>query len=100
MTAILAVVFEKVPAPVAGISSRDVGDDPALHRLRNTANRGPGKLVVPCSRLKTFGPLSFATTGLSLCKSLLTEITDEQLKVSIFQIRLKTLLFKQSFPDE
>ena len=33
-------------------------DDPALHRLWNTANRGPGKLVVPRSRLKTFGPRS------------------------------------------
>ena len=38
-------------------------DNPALHRLRNTANRGPGKLVVPCSKLKTFGPRSFVTTG-------------------------------------
>ena len=57
-------------------------NNPALHRLRNTANLGPGTLsstgnlgpgtkswtglVVTCSRLKTFGPRSFATTGPSL----------------------------------
>ena len=75
-------------------------DNPALHRLRNTANRGPGKLVVPRTRLKTFGPRSFATTGPSLWNSLPTEVTDVTLNISTFKIRLKTFLFKQCFPDE
>ena len=52
-------------------------DNRALHRLRNTVNRGPRKLVVPRSRLKTFGPRSFATTGPSHWNSLPTEVTDE-----------------------
>ena len=71
-------------------------DNPALHRLRNTANRGPGKLVVPRSRLKTFGPRNFATTGPSLWNSLPTEVTNETLNISTFKIRLETFLFKQS----
>jgi hypothetical protein len=75
-------------------------DNPALHRLRNTANRGPGKLVVPRSRLKTLGPRSFATTGPSLWNSLPTEVTDETLNISTFKNRLKTFLFKQSLLDE
>ena len=75
-------------------------DNPALYRLRNTANRGPGKLVVPRSSLKTFGPRSFAMTGPSLWNSLQTEVTDETLNISTFKIRLKTFIFKQSFPDE
>ena len=75
-------------------------DNPALHRLRNTAKRGPGKLVVPLSRLKTFGPRSFATTGPSLWNSLPTKVTDETLNISTFKNRLKTFLFKQSLLDE
>ena len=73
-------------------------DNHALHRLRNTANRGPGKLVVHRTRLKTFGPRSFATTGPSLWNSLPTEVTDVTLNISTFKIRLKTFSFKQSFP--
>ena len=88
-------------------------DNPALHRLRNTAS-GPGKLVeMPqgqsCTRLdqensfrtrlKTFGPRSFATTGPSLWNSLPTEVTDETLNISTFKNRLKKL-FKESLPDE
>ena len=75
-------------------------DIPALHRLRNTANRVPGNLVVRRSRLKTFGPQSFATTGPSLWNSLPTEVTDETLNISTFKNRLKTFLFKQSLLDE
>ena len=73
-----------------------------LHSIdcKTTANRGPGKLVVPRSRLKTFGPRSFATTGPSLWNSLPTEVTDETLNISTFKNRLKTFLFKQSFLDE
>ena len=75
-------------------------DNPALLRLRNTATRRLGKLVVPRSRLKTLRPRSFATTGPSLWNSLPTEVTDETLNISTFKIRLKTFLFKQSFPDD
>ena len=71
-------------------------DNPALHRLRNTANRGPGKLVVP----RSFGPRSFATTGPFLWNSLPTEVTNETLNISTFKNRIKTFLFKQSLPDE
>jgi len=74
---------------------RRVADIPSRSRLRSSTSI---HLVVRPSRLVTVGERSFASAGPRLWNSLPGDITTAQ-SLPAFRRKLKTYLFRQSYPD-
>jgi len=74
---------------------RRVADLPSRRRLRSASS---SQLDVRPSRLVTVGDRSFASAGPKLCNSLPDDITSAS-SLSVFRKKLKTHLFRQSYPD-
>ena len=72
-----------------------VADLPSRRRLRSATS---SQLDVRPSRLVTVGDRSFASAGPKLWNSLPDDITSASL-LSVFRKKLKTHLFRQSYPD-
>lgn len=72
-----------------------VADIAARRRLRSSAT---DSVVVPAYRLATIGRRSFPVAGALLWNSLPTDIQSSP-SLTVFRSRLKTYLFRKSFPD-
>jgi hypothetical protein len=72
-----------------------IADQPGLQRLRSAASN---RLQVPSVRLSTVGSRAFPVTGPQIWNDLPDEVTSAS-SLSIFQHRLKTFLFRLSYPD-
>jgi len=76
---------------------RHVADLPSRRRLRS-ATSSSSQLDVRPSRLVTVGDRSFASAGPKLWNSLPDDITSAS-SLTVFRKKLKTHLFRQSYPD-
>jgi hypothetical protein len=74
---------------------RRIADIPIRRRLRSAAS---GRLEVPPTHLKTVGDRAFSVAGHHLWNSLPDDIVNCQ-SLPAFRQKLKTHLFKQSYPD-
>ena len=72
-----------------------VADIAARRRLRSSAT---GSVVVPAYRLATITRRSFPVAGALLWNSLQVDIKSSP-SLTVFRSRLKTYLFRKSFPD-
>ena len=72
-----------------------VADLPSRRRLRSASSH---KLLVPPFRLTTVGRRTFPVAASLLWNSLPSDIQASS-SLSVFRQRLKTFLFRQSFPD-
>jgi hypothetical protein len=74
---------------------RRIADIPTRRRLRSAAS---GRLEVPPTHLKTVGDRAFSAASPHLWNSLPDDIGNCQ-SLPAFRRKLKTHLFKQSYPD-
>jgi hypothetical protein len=74
---------------------RRIADIPTRRRLRSAAS---GRLEVPPTHLKTADDRAFSVAGPHLWNSLVDDIVNCQ-PLPAFRRKLKTHLFKQSYPD-
>jgi len=72
-----------------------VSDITPRRRLHSSTS---SELVIPLSRLVTVGDRSFAVAGPRLCNTLPEDITSAP-SLLVFRRKLKTRLFRQSYPD-
>jgi len=72
-----------------------VADLPNRQRLRSTTS---GRLVIPAHRLSIIGRRSFPVAAATLWNSLPTDIQQSS-SLTVFHSRLKSFLFRRSFPD-
>jgi len=72
-----------------------VADLPGRRRLRSSSSH---QLLVPPFRLTTVGRRTFPVAALLLCNSLPSDIQSSP-SLAVFRQRLKTFLFRQSFPS-
>ena len=72
-----------------------VSDITSRRRLRSSTS---SELVIPLSRLVTVGDRSFAVAGPRLWNTLPEDITSAP-SLLVFRRKLKTHLFRQSYPD-
>ena len=88
---------------IHGTAPRYLSD--LLHRVSDTTSRRrlrsstSSELVIPLSRLVTVGDRSFAVAGPRLCDTLTEDITKCAPSLLVFRRKLKTHLFRQSYPD-
>ena len=76
-------------------SARRSGQIIAPSHLRSSSSH---QLLVPPFRLTTVGRRTFPVAASLLCNSLPSDIQSSP-SLSVFRQRLKTFLFRQSFPD-
>src|SRR5664279_4221269 len=72
-----------------------VADVPSRGRLRSSST---DQLLVRRARLTTIGDRTFAVAGSRLWNSLPADVTTSS-SLTVFRRRLKTFLFKQSYPN-
>ena len=72
-----------------------VADLPGRRSLRSA---GTNRLVVPAYKLSTVGSRAFPVAGPHIWNDLPEEVTSSQ-TLSTFRRRLKTCLFRRSYPD-
>jgi hypothetical protein len=72
-----------------------IADQPGRQRLRSAATN---RLLVPSVRLSTVGSRAFPVAGPQVWNDLPDEVTSAS-SLSVFRQRLKTFLFRLSYPD-
>jgi len=72
-----------------------VADVPSRHRLRSAST---SRLTIPFTRRSTIGKRSFPVAGADLWNELPSDVTSAP-SLSVFRQRLKTFLFRRSYPD-